>query len=148
MSITQSKSSAFGPKQVKKRSRATSHEGESAMAGWHHGKHTSRVWPLWMWCLAGSAGEEGMWVYNIDIMYYYGQELTFARGCNATIFGMWQMYCKYRYFSGLTGIYMYRSSGRPVFWDFWDRFVCFTIQNCRRKSQDLVFSWWFGANPV
>ncbi len=49
--------------------RATSHEGESAMAGWHHGKHTSRVWPLWMWCLAGSAGEEGMWVYNIDIMY-------------------------------------------------------------------------------
>ena len=37
-------------------------------------------------------------------MGIFGQELTFARGCNATMFGMWQMYCKYRYFSGLTGI--------------------------------------------
>ena len=45
-------------------------------------------------------------------------------------------------------VYIYRSSGRPVFCDFWARFVCFTIQNCRRKPQDLVFSWWCGANPV
>jgi len=27
-----------------------------------------------------------------------------ARGCNATSFGMVQMYCKYQYFSDLTGI--------------------------------------------
>ena len=32
---------------------------------------------------------------------------------------------------------MYRRTGGPVFWDFWDRFVCFTIQNCRGKPQDF-----------
>ena len=38
------------------------------------------------------------------MQYIYGQDLTFAPVCNATSFGMVQMYCKSRCFSDHTGI--------------------------------------------
>ena len=36
----------------------------------------------------------GVITHTIHIWYIYGQVLTFARRCNATSFGMVQMYCK------------------------------------------------------